>query len=126
MNLPFATNPRRLVSHRRTRALLFSTLILSLQLLLFDRAASAQDESPTDSDEVIRVRTDLVVVPVFVTDSRGRRVNGFGRGDFEVLDNGQRVEANYFAAGAERVALLFLLDASGSARDIITQQRDTA
>jgi VWFA-related protein len=32
----------------------------------------------------------------------------------------------YFAAGAESVALLFLLDASGSTRETITQQRETA
>ncbi|HEX3561027.1 MAG TPA: VWA domain-containing protein [Pyrinomonadaceae bacterium] len=83
---------------------------------------SAQDES----DEVVRVRTDLVTIPLFVTDERSRRVSGLAQSDFEVLDNGQRVETAYFAAGAEHVSLLFLLDASGSARDIINEQRETA
>jgi VWFA-related protein len=67
-----------------------------------------------------------VTIPVSVTDGRGRRIAGLALRDFEVRDNGQRVEAVYFAAGAERVALLFLLDASGSTRDILTQQRETA
>ncbi|HYE15137.1 MAG TPA: VWA domain-containing protein [Pyrinomonadaceae bacterium] len=74
----------------------------------------------------MRVNADLVAVPLFVTDKAGRRVAGLAREDFEVFDEGRRVEATYFAAGAERVALLFLLDASGSTRDIITQQRETA
>jgi VWFA-related protein len=67
-----------------------------------------------------------VAVPVYVTDGRGRRVTGLVREDFEVRDNDRRVETAYFAAGAEQVALLFLLDASGSTREIITQQRETA
>jgi Ca-activated chloride channel family protein len=68
----------------------------------------------------------LVVVPVFVTDRRGRRVSGLTQSDFQVSDNGRPVETSYFAAGAETVALLFLLDASGSTRETITQQRETA
>jgi Ca-activated chloride channel family protein len=67
-----------------------------------------------------------VAVPVFVTDGRGRRVGGLVREDFEVRDNGRPVETVYFAAGAERVAMLFLLDASGSVRETVTRQRETA
>ncbi len=74
----------------------------------------------------MRVRTDLVTVPVVVTDSRGRRVAGLTREEFELFDEGARIETAYFASGAERVAMLFLLDASGSTRDIVTQQRETA
>jgi Ca-activated chloride channel family protein len=79
-----------------------------------------------DDEEVVRVSTDLVVVPVYVTDGRGRRVPGLTRQDFQVLDNGRPVETSHFAAGAESVALLFLLDASGSTREIVTQQSETA
>jgi Ca-activated chloride channel family protein len=126
MNFPHAATLRRLVSHRLIHTLLFAFLTLSFQLLLFNRTASAQDETSADSEEVVRVRTDLVVVPVFVADAHGRRIKGLNKSDFEIRDNGQRVEATHFAAGAERVALLFLLDASGSARDIINEQRETA
>lgn len=74
----------------------------------------------------MRVRTDLVLIPLYVTDRRGRRVGGLARDDFEARDNGRPVGLDFFAAGAESVALLFLLDASGSTRDVVTQQRETA
>ncbi|MBV8857793.1 MAG: VWA domain-containing protein [Acidobacteria bacterium] len=109
------------------RQILFAAAFF-LQLLVFNFVCSAQEPTPTSSgdEEVVRVRTDLVVVPVFVNDSHGRRVPGLTQADFQVLDNGRPVEASYFAAGAETVALLFLLDASGSTRETITQQRETA
>lgn len=75
---------------------------------------------------MVRVRTDLVTVPLVVTDARGRRVAGLKSEEFELYEEGRRVETAYFAAGTERVAMLFLLDASGSTRDILTQQRETA
>jgi Ca-activated chloride channel family protein len=122
MTLRRAATPRRFHTPRRACTLLSIASVLTLLLQLCPTPASAQDEP----DEVVRVRTDLVTIPLFVTDGRGRRVPGLARGDFEVRDNGQRVEPVYFAAGAEHVSLLFLLDASGSTRDIITEQRETA
>jgi Ca-activated chloride channel family protein len=121
-------NPEASTRHaaRALFAPLFKTLALILLLQICPQSALAQDETPDPQDEVVRVETDLVTVPLFVTDSRGRRVAGLAREDFDVSDNGRRVEPTYFAAGAEHVSLLFLLDASGSTRDIITQQRETA
>src|SRR5215207_332420 len=111
---------------RRRQALLAAAL--SLPLLFSNSNCFGQEPAPTpvEDEEVVSVRTDLVVVPVFVTDGRGRRVSGLTQGDFQVRDNGRSVETSYFAAGAESVALLFLLDASGSTRETITQQRETA
>ncbi|MBA2734351.1 MAG: VWA domain-containing protein [Acidobacteria bacterium] len=85
----------------------------------------AQDEEISTND-VLRVRTDLVTIPTSVTDSRGRRVSGLVQSDFAVRDNGQSVALSYFAAGADHVALAFALDASGSVREIISRQRDAA
>ena len=126
LRLPPAARRHRATGLRGT--LLFSALASALQLLIFHPRVNAQ-ETPAatpDDEEVVRVRTDLVVVPVYVTDERGRRVPGLTRQDFQVRDNGRPVETSHFAAGAERVALLFLLDASGSTREIVTQQSETA
>jgi Ca-activated chloride channel family protein len=91
-------------------------------LLAFQSNICAQE----DPDEIVRVRTDLVTVPVYVTDGQRRRVMDLKQSDFEVRDNGRVVKIDYFVAGTERVALVFLLDASGSTREVIRQQRDVA
>lgn len=124
MNPRQSTLARRLFQTRAARRGLFSLLILGFSLLFHTQTIFAQDE-PLPADDVVRVRSDLVTIPVVVTDARGRRVGGLERQDFELLDEGRPVETSYFTSGAERVAMLFLLDASGSTRDILTQQRET-
>jgi Ca-activated chloride channel family protein len=98
-------------------------LIASVSLLVFSSIAAAQEQEPVD---IIRVRTDLVAIPVTVTDSRGHRVADLNQGDFVLSDDGRATKIDYFASGVEHVALLFAIDASGSARDILGQQRSAA
>ncbi len=74
----------------------------------------------------MRVRTDLVAVPVIVTDSHGRRLSGLKAEDFQITDEERTARIDYFATGTDRVALLFALDASGSIRELIAQQRQAA
>lgn len=126
MKLPRAAVAGLFLSPRAARSVPLYILALTLLLHSCVRDTRAQAETFEPSEEVVRVRTDLVTVPVYVTDAGGRRVPGLQKDDFEVLDGGRPVETSYFAAGTERVALLFLLDASGSTRDLITQQRETA
>ncbi|HEX8888885.1 MAG TPA: VWA domain-containing protein [Pyrinomonadaceae bacterium] len=95
-------------------------------LLCSSIAACAQGGQSTDNDDVVRVRTDLVTVPAYVTDAHGLRVAGLAQTDFAVRDNGQSVALSYFAEGTDHVALLFALDASGSIREVINEQRDAA
>ena len=72
------------------------------------------------------MRTDLITVPIYVTDQHGQRVAGLKETDFLLRSNGRIMQPAYFASGAERVALLFALDASGSARAYIAEQREAA
>lgn len=123
MSLYRAAKLARLKSPRR--AGLFSLSLLFIVTNSTFCSVFGQDEV-SNTDEVVRVETDLVTVPVFVTDGRGRRVAGLKGEEFEVRDDGRRVELSFFAAGADRVALLFLLDASGSARDTLEAQREAA
>lgn len=104
-----------------------SLLVLGFCLVTFLLASQVNIYSQDDPEtEVVRVRTDHVTTPVFVTDSRDKRVLNLTAMDFEVRDNGRLVKIEYFAAGTERVALAFLLDASGSIRDVISRQREVA
>jgi len=90
---------------------------------MFSPIAATKEQEPVD---VIRVRTDLVAIPVTVTDTRGHRIADLKQDDFVLSDDGRATKIEYFASGAEHVALLFAIDASGSARDIISQQRSAA
>jgi Ca-activated chloride channel homolog len=98
-------------------------LITAIGLLLVSTLATAQEIQP---DDVIRVRTDLVAVPLTVTDSRGRRIADLKQQDFILTDDGRLTRIDYFASGADRIALSFLLDNSGSLREQLSRQRDAA
>ena len=122
------------LSHHRTHPASRTPLpfrqLLTLALLCACAAHSlGQDKAappPTGDEEVLTVRTDLITLPVFVTDSRGRRVGSLTAPDFAASVDGRPAEIRYFAAGTARVALVFALDASGSAREHIAGQREAA
>ena len=124
MTLPHPARSRRHVFPRP--GLLFSLLALSLVLLLSAGicAQTPQTTNLPEDDEVLRVNTDLITVPVVVTDARGRRFANLTLGDFEVRDGGRPVKLDYFSTGTERVAMLFALDTSGSARAHIVRQTE--
>jgi Ca-activated chloride channel family protein len=77
-------------------------------------------------DEVIRVNTDLITIPVAVTDNKSRRVSGLTQDDFSIFDNNQNMTITHFSSGADKVGFLFALDTSGSVREIISKERDAA
>jgi Ca-activated chloride channel family protein len=98
-------------------------LATAIGLILFPSLVTAQE---IGTDDVISVRTDLVAVPVTVTDSRGRRISDLKQQDFALTDDGRNARIDYFALGAERIALAFVLDNSGSLREQLSRQRDAA
>jgi VWFA-related protein len=63
---------------------------------------------------IFRAKTDLVVVPVTVTDRSGRFVHGLTPDQFEIVDAGGRRPVLQFASERVPVSLAILLDVSGS------------
>ncbi|MFL6229939.1 MAG: VWA domain-containing protein [Pyrinomonadaceae bacterium] len=112
----------------RNSTLLRRTLLLIILSLLLDHSRTLSQTPPmrAEDDEVLSVRTDLITVNCFVTDAHGRRQTGLAARDFHILDNGRDATVSYFAPGTSRVALVFALDASGSAREHIARQREAA
>jgi len=96
--------------------------IATLLLFCVVLTATAQE----NEEEVVRVRTDLVTVPAIVTDAHGRRIFGLRQSDFALKSDNKTLKVDFFSAGTAHVALAFLLDASGSARDYLLRQRETA
>lgn len=84
----------------------------------------AQD--PPDDTDVVRVNTDLLLFPIRIRDKKGQAVAGLTEQDLTLEDDEKVTTGIYFAPGADRVAMLFALDQSGSLRQIISQQRDAA
>ena len=83
-------------------------LLVAANFLRFTFHIQAQ-ETP-----VFRAKTDLVVVPVTVTDRSGRFVRGLTADQFELVDDGTRRTIAHFSADRAPVSLGILLDISGS------------
>lgn len=116
--------------HSILRFIARASFLFALILFTFNSSSTtcAQTAPPSAPDEtdILRVRTDLVSIPFFVTDRRNRRVSGLTLSDFAAQIDGRNLQPQYFASGTERVALSFVLDASGSAREIIRRQSEAA
>src|SRR5215470_7216626 len=107
------------------RLILPSTALLSLLICLLVAPASAFAQQ-TDEDDVVRVNTDLLLFPVRIRDKKGQAVTGLSDQDLLLKDQDQVTTGVYFSPGADRVALMFALDQSGSLRQVISQQQEAA
>jgi VWFA-related protein len=80
----------------------------------------------TEDDDVIRVTTDLSVYPIRVRRRDNHTPVTVTPDSFQLKDTDGITTSFYFSGGAERVAIVFLLDESGSLSQILSQQRDAA
>ena len=107
-------------------------LSLVLAIITFiSVSAFAQTPTPTPKpvvdDDVIKVESRLVVVPVSVTDSLGQPVLGLRADDFRVLEENKRQEIAQIS-NAEKVPLeiALLFDVSASTDSMFQFELDTA
>jgi Ca-activated chloride channel homolog len=105
--------------------LLLRCVVLAF-LLVCLHATPVLAQQTVDEDEVVRVNTDLLLFPVRVRDKKGQAVPGLTEQDLLLKDQDQVTTGLYFSPGADRVALMFALDQSGSLRQIISQQQEAA
>ncbi len=82
-------------------------------------------QEPSTADEVVRVSTDLLVFPIRARNKRGQATLLTER-DLLLKDEDHVTSGFYLYPGADRVALVFALDQSGSLREIVSQQREAA
>ena len=85
-----------------------------------------QAQEPSTNDEVVRVNTDLFVIPIRVKDKRGQAASPLTERDLVLKDEDHVTAGLTLYHGADRVALVFALDQSGSLREIVSQQREAA
>jgi VWFA-related protein len=69
------------------------------------------------------VQSRLVLVPVTVTDGKGRAVDGLGAADFVLLDNGRRqsTTVDTFATGVAPIALVVAVQSSGISESVLAK-----
>jgi VWFA-related protein len=82
-----------------------------------------QDNQPA---EVIKVYSNLVSVPVIVSDRDGRYIPGLKREDFKLYDNNTQQQLSFFDAAEEPLNVALLLDTSQSAQGVLDDIKKAA
>ena len=101
-------------------------LLLALVLMLCT-AITAVSQEPTQSSEVVKINTDLVVLDAQVLRKKdGRAINSLKREDFLLSEDGQRQEIVHFSQDRLPLSILLLLDLSASVRPVIEEIRNGA
>lgn len=84
------------------------------------------DNTASGDEDVIRVTTDLVTVPVSVYERSGVYISGLRRTDFKVFENGKEQEIAYFGNNEVPFSVVLLIDTSGSTDSKIREIQDAA
>lgn len=79
-----------------------------------------------DQNDVIRVNTTLVTLPVSVMDRQGRYVPNLRKEDFHLWEDGVEQNIGYFASVDKPFTVVLMIDTSGSTRERLTEIQDAA
>jgi VWFA-related protein len=86
-------------------------------------------EETLDDSDVVRVTSNLVVVPVAVTDEAGNAVQGLKVGDFRLEEEGRAQELSAVGTADEvplDIVILFDVSSSVTAKDFFARQQEAA
>lgn len=79
-----------------------------------DGTAQIEPSSVEEDDDVVRVDTNLVTIPVSVFDRNGLYIPGLRQQDFRIFENGVEQEIAYFGQTDKPFTVALLLDTSPS------------
>ncbi len=116
MSQPF----RKRAFHRLPFYLALVSLIITGTWV--DRSTAQQPQS----DDVIRVNSDLVLVNITVTDDNGRPVSNLQQSDFNISEDSRPQTISFFGSQSTPFAAIILLDASGSMENRMSLARSAA
>ncbi len=103
-------------------------------VLVGDRDSTIDDEEPpplmtlppVEDDEIIKVETNLVTMPVTVLDRNGRFVSGLQQRDFKIFENNIEQEVGFFARVETPFTVVLMIDVSPSTQYKINEIQDAA
>ncbi len=107
----------------------YITLLVCLWLIASPnlRAQEIQGSNqPAPDEEIIRVETNLVSIPVSVRDRKGRFVTDLRLDDFQIFENGTRQAVAHFAPIDQLFSVVLLIDTSGSTQIRLKDIQDSA
>jgi von Willebrand factor type A domain. len=77
---------------------------------------TSEEGAVVDDDDVITITTNLVTIPVRVTDRKNRLVAGLQKEDFKIFENDVEQEIAYFSNEEQPFTVALVLDMSYSAK----------
>lgn len=82
--------------------------------------------SEASDDEVLKVDTDLITIPVSVFDRNGLYIPGLTQDNFKIFEDGKEQEIAYFGTSDKPFTVILLLDTSLSFEDVIDDVKNAA
>lgn len=108
---------------------LITILFLTFVSLSFGQTPPASP-SPTQSaendDQLIKVKTLLINIPVIASDKDGRYISGLTKDDFLIIEDSEKQPIAFFADDQSPMNVAILIDASGSTRSFIRDIQEAA
>ncbi len=84
------------------------------------------DGTVIEDNEVIQIKTDLVTLPVSVLDRNGRFISGLQQSEFQIFEDGQQQQIEYFANIESPFTVILLIDVSRSTAFRIDEMQNAA
>ena len=102
-------------------------LFFALMIAAILAVGGAGQKIPGDKEEVIKVNTQLVEVPVIITDKAGKPILNLKQQNFSIYEDGKSQDILEFSTTTAPFEVALLLDTSGSTRsDLALIQRAAA
>lgn len=79
-----------------------------------------------DENDVVRVESALVTIPVTVMDRNGKFVSNLSKADFKIFEDSQEQDVAYFSTVETPFTVVLMLDMSGSTKNRIPDIQDAA
>ena len=112
----------------RLHVFTFSSIILLINSVIL--SAQTPTPSPTATppadEEILKVDTTLVSLPVSVLSRDGKFISNLKRGDFHIFENGVEQDIEYFAPIEEPFTVVLLIDRSDSVSPVIDDLKKAA
>jgi VWFA-related protein len=84
------------------------------------------DQKETTEEDILRIDTSLVMIPVSVFDRNGLFIPNLRQSEFKIFENGKEQEIEYFGTTEQPFTVVLLLDTSPSTRFKIDEIQNAA